>query len=445
MAPSHVLTPDAQAILLLCGRFGKHEGGRAKALTLREYGEVADWLISRGLRPADLLRPEGSEALRDFGSRGAVTHERLEALLQRGAAMAMFLESWTSEGGWVLARSDEAYPWRLKRRLRHLAPPILYGVGDTSLLDLGGLSMVGSRDADDAALSFVADFAAKCAREHIQVVSGGARGVDRTAMEAGLAEGATVVGALANGLAQTARRKAYRQAIRAGQLTLVSAYHPDSKFAVWTAMDRNKHIYALSDAALVAHSAVDQGGTWAGATENLEHGWVPLLVRSEEPLPVGNRALLSMGGIGVDRAVLRGSDDLFTWLNRTIPQAQGARVGEVAEPGDGEVARGETVALPGAAPLSVAPPPHRLRTRLPPRIRLKPPLPRSPIGSGRHCPAARASRSTSSSGRRWRRSWSSPAANGTWKRSSPTCGSRRPASGSGTRWIEATPCARSGR
>src|SRR5690606_23112485 len=50
------------------------------------------------------------------------------------------------------------------------------------------------------------------------------------------------------------------------------------------------------DAAVVIASARDKGGTWAGATENLRHGWVPLWVKPDSAHP-GNAELLRQGGM----------------------------------------------------------------------------------------------------------------------------------------------------
>lgn len=314
-AQSHVLEPDAQAIFLLCGRLGSHDDSSAKPLTRNQYNEVANWLNNNNMRPGDLLEKEGRKELSIFGDEGKLTEERLQALLDRGTALAMAVEEWTNKGGWILARSDEDYPRRFRRRLRHLAPPILYGIGDRKLLEYGGVSMVGSRDASDAALAFVRDLAARCAEEGVSVVSGGARGVDQASMDAALEAGGRVAGALANGLATTARKRKYREAIADNRLTLISAYHPNSRFAVWKAMGRNKHIYALGDGTVVAHSAVESGGTWAGATENLKHEWVPLFVYASAPTPEGNRKLIEMGGTPIDRRVLQEGISVTEWLS----------------------------------------------------------------------------------------------------------------------------------
>ena len=62
-------------------------------------------------------------------------------------------------------------------------------------------------------------------------------------------------------------------------------------------MERNKLLYGLSDAALVVASSADSGGTWAGATEALQHGRVKVFVKSTGVLAPGNPKLVRMGGI----------------------------------------------------------------------------------------------------------------------------------------------------
>jgi predicted Rossmann fold nucleotide-binding protein DprA/Smf involved in DNA uptake len=61
-----------------------------------------------------------------------------------------------------------------------------------------------------------------------------------------------------------------REPISDGRLTLISLVDPSAGFNVGNAMQRNKIIYGLADAALVVSSDVNRGGTWAGAIEQLE-------------------------------------------------------------------------------------------------------------------------------------------------------------------------------
>jgi DNA processing protein len=83
-----------------------------------------------------------------------------------------------------------------------------------------------------------------------------------------------------------------------GQLVLISPYDPSAGFNVGHAMQRNKVIYGLSDMSLVMSSDFNRGGTWAGATEQLEHfRLVPVYVRSTGEASEGLEALRRKGAI----------------------------------------------------------------------------------------------------------------------------------------------------
>ncbi len=287
----HVLNADTQATLLLCGRFDRQE--QMAPLKLSEYNQLAQWLVNQALHPADLL-DEGWRAIaRQKGF--PLDVERVAALLLRGAALAFAVESWTSKGLWVIGRGDEEYPRPLRSRLGRLAPPILYGVGPVELATRCGLAIVGSRDADEPALAFTRGVAATCAHQGMQVVSGGARGVDSEAMGAALDAGGTVVGVLADSLARQAVSSRYRRAIVDERLVLLSATDPNSGFNAGNAMARNKYIYALATWGLVVSSSLGEGGTWTGAVEELNAKRVPLFVRMQEPIPPAHQKLVDLG------------------------------------------------------------------------------------------------------------------------------------------------------
>ncbi len=297
------LHKDTQSALLLCGYFSRQRKSDVKPLSLTEYNVVASWLKGQDMRPADLLSQEGQESLQVWRDQ-KVSLERLQELLGRGVALGFAVEKWTSQGIWVISRGDPRYPQKLKERLRSRAPVLLYGVGNIELLNLGGLAVVGSRNADEAALLFTNTLAERCAKERIPIISGDAKGVDREAMMTALDTGGPVLGLLPEGVAKTSLRRDYRQPLQMGNLVLISVVYPDAPWTAANAMSRNKYIYTLSDYACVVASAMS-GGTWAGATENLKHGWVKLFVRSDPSMPEGNQALLGQGGLPLVNADLQ--------------------------------------------------------------------------------------------------------------------------------------------
>lgn len=265
--PPESVHPDTQAVLLLCASFARAGRSDVKPLTPSEYNAVAAWLGCHGRRPASLLQSGGDALPADEPGLPAV--DRLRALLDRGFQLAAALEGWQRLGLWVISRGEDCYPQRLRRHLRSAAPPLLYGAGDRGRLDLGGLAVVGSRTIDSEGRSFTRRVAARCAEQSVQVVSGGAGGVDRVAVEAVLEAGGVGVAVLAERLDRAAAARDNREPLRDGRLTLLTPYEPDSGFTIGKAMGRNKAIYALADYALVVRFKTGEGGTWTGAVEQL--------------------------------------------------------------------------------------------------------------------------------------------------------------------------------
>jgi predicted Rossmann fold nucleotide-binding protein DprA/Smf involved in DNA uptake len=264
--------------------------------------------------PGDLFEEQNQRRLSDAG---VICAEQVIALLDRGLVLAMALEKWTSQGMWVIGWSDPEYPVKYKERLKGQAPPILYGIGDKALLSTGGLAIVGSRDVDEQAITFARKAANSCAAHGTQVVSGGARGVDSEAMLACLDSGGHAVGVLSDSLARRAVSERFRDAVISGALVLVSPFEPEARFFVANAMARNKLIYTLADFALVINSDYKKGGTWAGATEDIDKGWVPLFVRKDSSVPAGNLRLLDAGAIAIGESSLS-NNDIIGWMQREI-------------------------------------------------------------------------------------------------------------------------------
>jgi predicted Rossmann fold nucleotide-binding protein DprA/Smf involved in DNA uptake len=293
---TELFSDDTQAALLLCSRLGRVEDNGVKPLSAKQYSALARWLHERSMRPADLMNNRGRSRLAELQIPD-LTQEGVEALLDRGAALGIMTERWTSRGLWVLSRGDAAYPNRFKGYMGQAAPPLLFGTGNPKLLQTGGLAMVGSRDASEEDIEFARRVAAACASQGIAAISGGARGIDLESMATAFEAGGCAIGVLPDSLWRTTVSARYREGIISGRLTLVSPYDPDARWFAFTAMERNKLIYALSDAALVVSSAVESGGTWAGAVEALDSQRITVYVKIYGAIQEGNRKLLGRGAV----------------------------------------------------------------------------------------------------------------------------------------------------
>lgn len=276
------ITEDAEATLLLTAYLSRQDGEVAKPLTAREWSRLVQWLTREQLTPSALLSDDIGKHL-DCWTDKEATRNRIEALLHRKVALGMGLEKWERSGLWVMTRSDEDYPRRLKQKLAVDSPPVLFGCGNRDLLVDGslGIAVVGSRKTTSENIAYSRDVGRLAAENGWSVVSGGASGVDAAAMLGALEAEGRAVGVLADGLLKAATSAKYRPYLMKNDLTLISPFYPEAGFNVGNAMNRNKLIYCLSRFALVVHAEIDRGGTWAGAIENLEHGWTPLWVKKD--------------------------------------------------------------------------------------------------------------------------------------------------------------------
>ncbi|MGC8784510.1 MAG: DNA-processing protein DprA [Armatimonadota bacterium] len=288
----YALQPSTQIAVLLCAHTGNDP---VQPLSPTEYIALTSWMNEKGYPAEVLLSPDTYLLLLEGELQHRVPAERLKALLDRGAQLALWMERWSNAGMWIASWEDEEYPLVLRSKLRQQAPVLLYGFGNPNLLQRGGLAIVGSRNTNEALLEAARRIANRCALQSWTVISGGAKGVDKAAMQGALEEGGTCVGVLAADLARTATLSALREYLLSDKLCLVSPYHPQSGFTAGNAMGRNKIIYALAEFALVVACEKDKGGTWAGAMENLRNRWTPLFVYTGEGSPEDSKALLSRG------------------------------------------------------------------------------------------------------------------------------------------------------
>ena len=182
------LTPNTQAILLLTAPLivGRRDSF-SELLTLSEYNRLARLLRGKQMEPADLIASTTNEIVSICAA--GFGRERMESLLARGFLLSQAVERWNVRSIWVVSRADSSSPRRLKARLKEDAPPVLYGCGDATLLDTGGLAVVGSRHVDDELIAYTENVGRLAADARRPLVSGAAKGIDCAAMQGALQAG----------------------------------------------------------------------------------------------------------------------------------------------------------------------------------------------------------------------------------------------------------------
>ena len=275
------LTNNSKAAIVLTTRLGD---SKRPSLTSIQWHRLVEDLEAEGREPSTVFVDPPDDA-------------RVQELIGDGARVMFDLESITQRGIWVITEFDDDYPENY-RRLGASAPPVLFGAGNKSLLNAGGIGTVGSRDVDEAGALVAQEIAREAVRLGLPVVSGGARGVDSLAMNAAFSKGGHVVGVLADSLERAILSSSMLSALDDEAVTLITQQHPKAGFSPQAAYGRNKLIYALANATVVVASAEGSGGTWKGAKEALSKQ-LPVLVWRGEGEGLGNESIERAGALPI--------------------------------------------------------------------------------------------------------------------------------------------------
>ena len=301
-------SPDSLALLLLCSQLGLDDDS-VKPLALRELNPLVRKIQAASLHPSDLMTfsAEGLQSRLDLDTQYAI---RITELLSR--AIQPNLTRLSSLGIFPVTRSDTDYPEKYRQRLEDSAPVVLFYAGEKALLGQPGIAVVGSRHLDEAGKECAAFVGNACGLSGQVLYSGGAKGVDSISAEAALKARGTAVSVLADSLEKQV--KGQKEALKRGDLCLVTPYSPNAGFSVGAAMGRNRLIYCLADYAIVVASDAETGGTWAGATEALKNNWLPVFVLEHGAMPDGNKLLLQKGALAFPHPFKDAPVKLPDWL-----------------------------------------------------------------------------------------------------------------------------------
>ena len=212
--------------------------------------------------------------------------QRMVQLLSQEAALDRYLAWGESLSCVPIAQVSAHYPKRVLICLGGDAPGCLWAKGDLSLLEGEKIALVGSRDLQIPNAQFARQVGLFAAENDLVLVSGNARGADRTAQEACLAHGGRVISVVAEPLRQ--------QPLQDGILYLAEEDF-DGSFTAQRALSRNRVIHCLSATPYGAQCSYRKGGTWDGSMKNLKNGWSTL--RCFDDGSPASRELEAMGAI----------------------------------------------------------------------------------------------------------------------------------------------------
>lgn len=255
------MTPRERGFVLLSSHLGNPD---RKILTSAQLH-----LLAERMRLADRPGEDRPLSQRDLAALGlGQAHcQRILQLLEEEALLDAYFERGQRLGCYPITRVSPCYPPLLRRRLGLDSPSCLWAKGDVEILNTPAIALVGSRELREPNRDFAAEVGVQAARHGLTLVSGNARGADRTAQEACLGAGGRIVSIVADEL--------YKQPQKRNTLFL-SEEDFDGAFSAQRALSRNRCIHALGWMVFVAQASLEKGGTWDGTVKNLRHGWSPV-------------------------------------------------------------------------------------------------------------------------------------------------------------------------
>ncbi|MCK5536659.1 MAG: DNA-processing protein DprA [Bacteroidales bacterium] len=227
--------------------------------------------------------------------------ESLENAKKELPNCAFLVESLLNQGYELTPINSDEYPAVLKSNLKlKFSPPLIYTKGNKDLLKTKTIAIVGSRKAIATSLKFTKNIAIKASQDNKCVISGGAKGVDRIALEETLENHGYSILVLPQGILTYASgmRKYYKEIV-GGNLLLLSTFFPKAGWSTGLAMARNKYIYGLSKDIYIAESA-SEGGTWSGAMEGIKAQRNVYIRKPQDNETNANNLLIQSGAKPVD-------------------------------------------------------------------------------------------------------------------------------------------------
>jgi DNA processing protein len=203
-------------------------------------------------------------------------------------------------GGRVLVLDDPEYP-ELLRQIPEPAP-VLFALGELSVVELPAVAVVGSRDHSPYGGEVARAVGWAAGAAGLTVVSGMARGLDAVAHDAALDAGGATIGVLGNGLGvvyPAANARLYRRVAERG--LLLTEFPPGERPTAGSFPRRNRLISGLARVTVVIEAA-EGSGALITATTALEQG------RDVMAVP-GN--ITSPCSVGANRLIRDGAEPLL--------------------------------------------------------------------------------------------------------------------------------------
>lgn len=279
-----------RGFLLLTSQLGSPN---RKPLTVAQFRDLAGRV--RQMEQPKTSRELTEDDLLALGYNRSMS-SRIVQLLTDESLLSRYVSRGQRRDCFPISRVSEQYPLAVRKRLGLDAPGCLWAKGDLRLLGRQTVSLVGCRDISEPNRLFAEAVGREVAKQGFVLVSGNARGADKTAQEACLKNGGCVISVVADELEKYPLTN---------NVLYLSEDGFDLPFTAARALSRNRVIHTLGCLTLVAQCNGQNGGTWDGTVKNLRNNWSPVFCFKD-----GSAASLELEQLGATLIDVRQLSDL---------------------------------------------------------------------------------------------------------------------------------------
>jgi DNA processing protein len=275
--------------------------------------QILQFIQARGSGEATLRRllfyaiANGEDAAHELCSSASLISEKIgiksevaQNIVEAKKSASKATEELYNMGVILIWQGSHLYPERLSKILQSDAPPVLFTLGNQSLLNKKGVGFCGSRKASKKGISITERCSRQLTMDKISVVSGYAHGVDMAAHKAALKNGGTTIFVIVDGILRFNKKREIADLLSDKNYLVVSQFPPNLTWKSRNAMKRNSTIIGLSDAMILVESGLT-GGTFAAGEETLKRSRPLFVVDYADPGPSAeaNPFFIKKGGMPI--------------------------------------------------------------------------------------------------------------------------------------------------
>ncbi|MCQ2438011.1 MAG: DNA-processing protein DprA [Clostridia bacterium] len=181
---------------------------------------------------------------------------RIYGLVNRNVQMGILIEKLLLKDIDVVCTFNREYAERIRTYLKDAAPIYYYYHGNYDLFERPAISILGNSGVRTTPelRNGIRKLVQNATAHGFSIITGGEPGVSKVALDAVVEFGGTLIDVLGGNMYEHMENETIKSLLDAGRAGIICTEHPEAMLTVSHAANRNRLIFALSDAAFVCNT-----------------------------------------------------------------------------------------------------------------------------------------------------------------------------------------------